>query len=73
MNSNKFSLINMYDIPFEEGDTIIFDMPSFCSGDYEAVVKRDPIFGLYINQDDNYFEGCRDFDIKRKDGTYWER
>ena len=73
MSSNKFSLINIKGSPLKEGDTIIFEMPPFCSGDYSAEVKRDPDFGLYIDQKDNHFEGCRDFDIRRKDGTYWER
>jgi len=64
----KFSLINVsqdFDFEFEEGDKIIFEMPSFCSGDYEAVVKKDKNFGLYINSEDNYFEGCRDFIVMR--------
>lgn len=61
----KFSLINI-DYDFEEGDVIIFEMPSFCSGDYEAEVMSDPKFGLYIDQKNNYFEGCRDFEVKRK-------
>lgn len=46
----------------EEGDTIDFEMPSFCSGDYQAVVKRDE-HGLYIDKKDNYMKGCRDFEI----------
>jgi len=64
----KFSLINVaedFDMKFEEGDVIEFEMPSFCSGDYKAVVKRDEDFGLYIDKDDNYFEGCRDFIVLR--------
>ncbi len=45
----KFSLINIandFQIDFQEGDQIIYEMPSFCSGDYEAIVKKDPNFGL---------------------------
>ena len=64
----KFSLINIqedFKFKFEEGDQIIFEMPSFCSGDYGAIVKKDPDFGLYIEDDDNYFEGCRDFQVYR--------
>lgn len=63
----KFSLINVeYD--FEEGDLIVFEMPSFCSGNYEAVVYNDPKFGLYIDKKHNHFESCRDFEvIKKKD------
>lgn len=48
---------------FKEGKTIYFEMPSFCSGDYEAKIYKDEL-GLYIDKDDNYFEGCRDFYIK---------
>ena len=64
----KFSLINIendFHFGFQEGDKIVFEMPSFCSGDYEAIVKRDENFGLYIDEDDNYFNGCRDFEIIR--------
>ena len=64
----KTSLINVskdFDFEFKAGDVIVFEMPSFCSGDYEAVVKADKDFGLYINEDDNYFEGCRDFIVTR--------
>lgn len=65
---DKFSLINVsqdFGINFQEGDVIDFEMPPFCSGEYKAVVKKDPDFGLYIDKDDNYFEGCRDFVVYR--------
>jgi hypothetical protein len=64
----KFSLINIqedFKFDFQEGDKIVFEMPSFCSGDYEAIVKRDKDFGLYIESEDNHFEGCRDFEVIR--------
>lgn len=64
----KFSLINIandFNFKFQEGDEIIFEMPSFCSGDYTAVVYKDESFGLYIDADCNWFEGCRDFYVKR--------
>ncbi len=51
-----------------EGDTIEFEMPSFCSGDYLATVYGDAN-GLYINTSDNYFEGCRDFGIIKSQTT----
>lgn len=65
--TGKYSLINIdyIDFEFEEGDEIVFEMPSFCSGDYTATVHRDPKFGLYIDNKDNYFKGCRDFYVKR--------
>ena len=64
----KFSLINIqedFKFDFQEGDEIVFEMPSFCSGDYKATVKRDQDFGLYINSENNHFEGCRDFEVHR--------
>ncbi len=64
----KCSLINIaqdFDISFQEDDIITFEMPSFCSGDYVAVVCKDPDFGLYIDAEDNYFDDCRDFSIIR--------
>jgi len=48
------------DLDVEEGDSIVFDMPSFCSGDYSAEVMKDE-HGLYIKKSDNYLKGCRDF------------
>jgi hypothetical protein len=65
---SKFSLINIetdFGFKFEEGDIITFEMPPFCSGEYGAVVKKDEKFGLYIDDDDNHFEGCRDFTVTR--------
>ena len=65
---DKFSLINVsqdFEIDFQEGDVIEFEMPPFCSGDYKAVVKIDPNFGPYIDDDDNSFEGCQDFYVYR--------
>jgi hypothetical protein len=64
----KFSLINIsqdFNLVFKEDDVIKFEMPSFCSGDYLAIVKKDKDFGLYIDKDCNYFEGCRDFILLR--------
>ena len=62
----KYSLINE-EGEFEEGDQIIFEMPSFCTGDYGAIVHVDPTFGPYIPEEDNYFKSCRDYEIiKRK-------
>ena len=61
----KYSLINEKG-DFEEGDQIIFNMPSFCSGEYGALVHIDPSFGPYIPEEDNYFQGCRDYEIVKK-------
>lgn len=64
----KFSLINVsadFDLKFEEGDVIEFEMPSFCSGEYQAVVKKDEEYGLYIEDGEEYFEACRDFTVTR--------
>lgn len=63
-----YSLINIskdFDLEFKAGDIIEFEMPSFCSGDYKAEVQQDDVFGTYINAEDNYFEGCRDFIVLR--------
>lgn len=46
------------------GDKIIYEMPSFCSGDYEGEVKSDS-FGLYMDEEECFFGGCRDFEIVR--------
>jgi len=66
----KYYLINIkeeigdkYYKKFKEGQTIIFEMPSFCSGDYEAKIYKDEN-GLYINKENNFFKSCRDFEIK---------
>jgi hypothetical protein len=60
----KISLINQK-FKFQENDKIIFEMPPFCSGNYEAIVKKDDDFGLYIDESNNYFDGCRDFIVIR--------
>jgi hypothetical protein len=62
----KYSLINVeedFGFKFQEGDEIIFEMPSFCSGDYATTVKKDENYGLYV--EDQWFEGCRDFYVRR--------
>lgn len=46
-----------------EGDIIEFDMPPFCSGDYEAKIYKDEN-GLYIKRKDNYLGGCRYYFLK---------
>lgn len=46
----------------KEGSVIVFEMPSFCSGDYKAKVYKDDQ-GLYINSEDNHLDGCRDLFI----------
>lgn len=60
-HNEKFYLVNI-DYTFNEGDRIIFEMPSFCSGDYDAEVMKDDK-GLFIPKKDNFFNGCRDFDV----------
>jgi hypothetical protein len=55
---SQFKLKNL-----KAGQKIIFEMPSFCSGDYKAIIKKDDI-GFYIDSGNNYFKGCRDFEIK---------
>lgn len=48
----------------KEGDIINFEMPPFCSGDYSAKIYKDDK-GLYINHEDNFMKGCRDFSIRK--------
>lgn len=45
----------------KEGDTIVYEMPPFCSGDYTAEVHADEDGDLYIDKSDNWYKGCRDF------------
>jgi len=49
----------------KEGDVIDFEMPSFCSGDYQAKIKKDNN-GLYIDKSQNYLSGCRDYSLIKK-------
>lgn len=46
-----------------EGMRIVFEMPPFCSGIYEAVVKVDKQGRHYIFKDENHFDSCRDYQI----------
>ena len=48
------------------GDEMVFEMPSFCSGDYSAPIYFDE-FGIpYIRKEDSYLSGCRSWSIRRK-------
>lgn len=49
---------------FKDGDIIEFEMPSFCSGDYEARIYIDNDGDPYINKKDDYSKGCRDYYIR---------
>lgn len=66
----KYYLVNIFDKlkdkykkKFKKGKTIHFEMPPFCSGDYTAKIYEDEN-GLYIKQEDNFFNGARDFDVR---------
>lgn len=48
---------------FREGDIIRYEMPSFCSGEYLAKVFKDPDYGFYIDKEDDYFKGCRGWNV----------
>lgn len=49
----------------KESDVIDFDMPSFCSGEYSAVIYKDEN-GLYINKKDNFLNSCRNYTLIKK-------
>jgi hypothetical protein len=50
----------------KDGDIIEFEMPSFCSGEYRARIYIDNDGDPYIDQDEDYFSGCRDYEIIKK-------
>ena len=56
---------------YKEGDKIYFEMPGFCSGDYEATVYIDNDGDPYIDKKYDFSKGCRDYEyipkIKVKD------
>jgi len=54
------------------GDKLIFDMPPFCSGDYEAKVKEDQL-GLYVKSKDCWFEGYRNYWFYKKEENVSEQ
>lgn len=47
----------------KEGNFIKFEMPSFCSGTYEAKIFIDNNGEPYIDKSNNYYKGCRDYYI----------
>jgi signal peptidase I len=53
------------DQQFKDGDIIEFEMPSFCSGDYEATIYIDTDGDPYIDKSFDYYIGCRDLCIKQ--------
>jgi hypothetical protein len=52
-------------IEAKENDIIEFEMPSFCSGDYHAIIYKDDN-GLYIEQTNNHLSACRDYRLIKK-------
>lgn len=52
---------------FNEGDTVNFEMPSFCSGEYTAMVYLDNDNDPYIKKSDDYSDGCRDYFLIKKE------
>lgn len=65
IKKNKRIYINEWfqrDQIYKEGDTLVFEMPPFCSGDYSAKIYLDNDGDPYIKRKDNYMNGCR---------TYW--
>lgn len=66
--NNRVYIKDWFDIPvnFEAGDTIEFEMPQFCSGDYIAEIYIDSEGDAYIDKSNDYYKGCRDFDLVKK-------
>jgi hypothetical protein len=62
-HKDKFYLVNIDDT-FNDRDEIIFYMPPFCDGDYRTIVMEDDK-GLFILQSENYFKGCRDYQVTK--------
>jgi len=64
--NNRVYIDDWFDdkVELKEGDTVIFEMPPFCSGDYKAKVFVDNDGDSYIDKKENYYKGCRDFYIK---------
>ncbi len=48
---------------FKEGDILEFEMPSFCSGDYNTEIHLDNDGDPYIKKSESYYDGCRDIYI----------
>lgn len=67
----KQSLVDIeknFDIKLEDGDIIKFNMPEYCTGTFEAIVKTEPEYGfLYINEEQDHFEDCISFKIIRNE------
>lgn len=51
---------------FNDGDTLFFEMPSFCSGEYKAEIYLDNDGDPYIKKSKIYYQGCRDIYISHK-------
>lgn len=52
---------------YNEGDTLLFEMPPFCSGDYTAKIYLDTDGDPYIEKSKDFYKGCRDYFIQQKD------
>ena len=50
---------------FKDGDILEFEMPSFCTGDYEAIIYIDSDGDPYIYKSNDYYKGCRDLFVRQ--------
>lgn len=61
--TNHIQYFSVEDIAnLRDGAKIIFEMPSFCSGDYTGIIYKDDL-GYYINAENNWFSGARGYKI----------
>lgn len=72
-DAKKHYLLNDLDIStVSEGDIIRFEMSSFTSGEYLAEVMNDEV-GLFIDKENNWFKGCRDYDIIKPADKHYQQ
>jgi hypothetical protein len=56
---------------FTKEDTLVFDMPPFCSGDYSAKIYLDNDGDPYIDEDEDYSDGCREMFVVKNYKSNW--
>lgn len=66
--NERFYIKEWFDVAqeYNDGDILDFKMPSFYGGEYSAKIYIDSDGDPYIEKSKNYYEGCRNYEIRQK-------
>ncbi len=61
--NDRFYINDWFNESIEPNDKIEFEMPSFCSGVYEATIYFDNDGDPFIDKANNHIDGCRSYEL----------